>query len=167
MSARSRISATTCSGIRPTPPSLRDCPRLRRDLKTKGPGNCPGPPDLIRGLQLLQRPLARCQGLLLAANARLLVVLALAELVHQAGLLALLLEALQRALEGLVLLQLHTRQTVSLEFTSNLGSPAPGARRSQGVSAATGWIQLPSFRMASGKSLWFRHLGVQPNGGRT
>ena len=64
--------------------------------------------------QLLDRPLAGRQGLLLPSYARLLVVLAAAQLVHQPRLLALLLEALESALEGLVLLDLDPRQKATL-----------------------------------------------------
>src|SRR4029077_6570381 len=51
-----------------------------------------------------QRALARGHGLLLPPYARLLVVLALAKLGEDTGLLALLLEATDRALDGLVVL---------------------------------------------------------------
>ena len=64
--------------------------------------------------QLLDRPLAGCEGLFLPSYARLLVVLAAAQLVHQPRLLALLLEALQSAFEGLVFLDLDTRQKATL-----------------------------------------------------
>src|SRR5690242_16431794 len=51
-----------------------------------------------------QRALARGHGLLFPPHAGFLVVLALAQLGEDAGLLALLLEATDRALDGLVVL---------------------------------------------------------------
>ncbi len=64
-------------------------------------------------LEPLKRAFARRYGLLLAPNAGLLVVLPLAELVHQSSLLTLLLEALQRDFEGLVVLELDAGQNSS------------------------------------------------------
>src|SRR3990170_2663781 len=58
---------------------------------------------------LLEGALLGGEGLLLALHARLLVVLALADLREDARLFALLLEALHRVLEGLAILDSHTR----------------------------------------------------------
>ncbi len=63
-------------------------------------------------LQPLKRAFARRYGLLLAPNAGLLVVLSFAELVHQPSLLTLLLEALQRDFEGLIVLELDAGQNL-------------------------------------------------------
>src|SRR5262245_18416109 len=57
-------------------------------------------------LQLLERPLARRRGLLLAPHARLVEMLAAPLLRQDAGLLNRLLEALQRHLERLVVFHL-------------------------------------------------------------
>ena len=74
-----------------------------------------------RLLELLDRSLSGGQGLLLLADARLLVVLAAAKFVHDPRLLALLLEALHRALEGLVILDLYTRQIGPLHSVRKTG----------------------------------------------
>ena len=60
--------------------------------------------------QLLDQALAGSDRLLFATDAGLLVVLTTAQLVHETRLLALLLEALHRALEGLILLELYAGQ---------------------------------------------------------
>ncbi len=80
--------------------------------------------------QLLDRPLAGRQGLLLPPDAGLLVVLAAAQLVHQPRLLALLLEALQSAFEGLVFLDLDARQRATLlARTPSRSRPLQHSRR--------------------------------------
>src|SRR5205823_983050 len=68
-----------------------------------------------------ERPPERLRGhrLLLPSHARLLVVLALAQLGQDAGLLTLFLEAADRALDGLVLLDPYPSHAVD--------SPPPGA----------------------------------------
>src|SRR5262245_37525862 len=86
MSTRSRTSRIVSSGISPTdsPPS----------------GLARHPP------LLLQRTLTGSGGLLLPPHARLVVVLAALQLAQDPRLLALLLEALHRDLEGLVVAEL-------------------------------------------------------------
>ena len=74
----------------------------------------PGFPFLSTCSQLLDQTLASRNRLLLLANTRLFVVFASAELVHDPSLLALLLEALQRSFEALILLELYTRQSTPL-----------------------------------------------------
>src|SRR5262245_44765893 len=105
MSTRLRIASIVSSGIRPTraPPQLSSTRHLP---------------------QLLQRTLAGRRRLLLLAHARLVVGLAAAQLRQDAGLLDLLLEAPQRLLEGLVLLDLDDRQGLSSPLKSSRPSVA-------------------------------------------
>ena len=75
----------------------------------------PGPSKLSGSAEFLDGPLARRDGLALAPDARLVVVLAPTQLVHDPGLFALLLEAFEGDLEDLVVLDPNTRQRRSLQ----------------------------------------------------
>src|SRR5262245_16190217 len=85
--------------------------------------------------ELLDRPLAGSQGLLLPSYARLLVVLAAAQLVHQPRLLALLLEALQSAFEGLVFLDLDPRPQATRPARQASTTAASPVRQGRGAPA--------------------------------
>src|SRR5512138_2607563 len=94
---------------------------------------------------LLHRALLRGEGLLLALDGRLLVVLALADLGEDPRLLALLLEALHRILEGLAILHAHAGHScLSSGFLSGAAGPKnanePGARGARLLSRVNGGI---------------------------
>src|SRR5512138_65106 len=81
---------------------------------------------------LLHRALLRGEGLLLALDGRLLVVLALADLGEDPRLLALLLEALHRILEGLAILHAHAGHSfLSSGFLSGAAGPKTQTSRTQ------------------------------------
>src|SRR6056297_1193968 len=96
MSARLRISWIVASGI-----------RLNSILSMAGRSSA------HRSPHLLERSLARRRLLLLLPDARLVVILSTPKLRQDACLLAGLLETLERALEGLALLDLDHRHVRS------------------------------------------------------
>src|SRR5262245_1175166 len=151
ISARVRTSSIALSGMRATGgTALRVWGRSNQnsDLDSKSAGpvqrRCTGPVSKSACLrpELLEHALAGRESLLLAPHARLLVVLAPAELVHDAGLLARLLEALQRRLEALVLLDLHTGQGGTLLGSLSRSEAASGLRRGAGESRSSSETQL-------------------------
>src|SRR5262245_31318757 len=111
MSARLRISAIVLSGI-----------RLNSTLSSILSGRL-----VHRAAHLLERPLDRGRFLLLLADARLVVVLAPPELGQNPRLLAGLLETLERALEGLALLDLdHGHVIPSISVGNDRPASDPG-----------------------------------------
>src|SRR5512144_1545613 len=91
-----------------------------------------GAPGLEALPHLLHRALLRGEGLLLALDGRLLVVLALADLREDPRLLALLLEALHRILEGLAILHAHAGHScLSSGFLSGAAGPKTQTSRAQ------------------------------------
>src|SRR6266702_5268170 len=89
--------------------------------------------------QLLDGALLGGEGLLLALDARLLVVLALADLREDAGLLALLLETLHGVLEGFAILDSHSGH--SIPRSSGLLGAAKGKRQGAGRGApGSRWV---------------------------